>query len=64
MLERVGRFFRTPKGLFLLILLPFLAIGIRVEGWRVVAPGLLAAVLTCAANLDLAWLGLLGNGNP
>lgn len=52
MLERIGRFFRTPKGLFLLILLPFLAIGVRVEGWHVVAPGLFAAVLTCAA-IDL-----------
>jgi Na+-translocating ferredoxin:NAD+ oxidoreductase RnfD subunit len=43
------RFFRTPKGLLLLVLAALAAVAAPVEGLRVVAPGLVAAVAVSAA---------------
>src|SRR5580704_168850 len=43
------RFFRTPKGLLLLVLAGLVAVSAPVEGVRVVAPGLVAAVVVSAA---------------
>jgi Na+-translocating ferredoxin:NAD+ oxidoreductase RnfD subunit len=43
------RFFRTPKGLLLLILAVLAALAAPVEGLRVVAPGLVAAIVVSAA---------------
>jgi len=43
------RFFRTPKGLLLLVLCGLVAVAAPVEGLRVVAPGLVAAVVVSAA---------------
>jgi Na+-translocating ferredoxin:NAD+ oxidoreductase RnfD subunit len=43
------RFFRTPKGLLLLVLALLAAVAAPVEGLRVVAPGLFAAVVVSAA---------------
>ena len=42
---RLRAFFRTPKGLLLPILIALLAIAATVEGFRIVAPGVLSAVL-------------------
>jgi Na+-translocating ferredoxin:NAD+ oxidoreductase RnfD subunit len=47
------RFARTPKGSVLLILLVLLAVTGRVEGARIVGPGVATAVLVCAV-LDAA----------
>lgn len=54
------RFFRTPKGLMLLVLLALLALATPAEGLGLVAPGLLAAV-GIAALLDAAFLRLTGD---
>jgi Na+-translocating ferredoxin:NAD+ oxidoreductase RnfD subunit len=43
------RFFRTPKGLLLLVLAALAAVAAPAEGLRVVAPGLVAAVVVSAA---------------
>jgi Na+-translocating ferredoxin:NAD+ oxidoreductase RnfD subunit len=43
------RFFRTPKGLLLLVLAALAGVAAPVEGLRVVAPGLFAAVVVSAA---------------
>jgi Na+-translocating ferredoxin:NAD+ oxidoreductase RnfD subunit len=43
------RFFRTPKGLLLLVFAGLVAVAAPVEGVRVVAPGLVAAVVVSAA---------------
>jgi Na+-translocating ferredoxin:NAD+ oxidoreductase RnfD subunit len=43
------RFFRTPKGLLLLVFMVLLAIAIPAEGLRTVAPGLAASVALAAA---------------
>src|SRR5262245_48226119 len=48
-------FFRTPKGLLLLILVALVALAAPAEGIRVVAPGLLASV-GAAAAIDAAIL--------
>lgn len=42
---RARRFFRTPKGLLILILALFIAVAATHEGVRAIAPGMLAAVL-------------------
>jgi Na+-translocating ferredoxin:NAD+ oxidoreductase RnfD subunit len=46
------RFFRSPKGLLLVVLAALLAIAVPVEGVRTVAPGLVAAV-GLAAGIDV-----------
>jgi len=51
----VGRFFRTPKGLLLIVLAILAVIAVPHEGVRLVFPGLLAAV-AAAAVLDLVIL--------
>src|SRR5579862_5049496 len=43
------RFFRTPKGLLLIVLAALTAVAAPVEGLRTVAPGLVAAVAGSAA---------------
>ncbi len=50
-------FFRTPKGLLLVILTVFIAAAAPGEGWRVVLPGLLTSVAAAAAvdTLILRW---------
>jgi Na+-translocating ferredoxin:NAD+ oxidoreductase RnfD subunit len=48
-------FFRTPKGLLLLVLLALIALGAPAEGLAVVLPGLAAAVAVAAA-IDLVLL--------
>jgi enediyne biosynthesis protein E5 len=53
--RRAVRFFRTPKGLLILILVVFIAIAGPFEGMRVLLPGLASAVL-CAGLLDAAIL--------
>ena len=47
----IGRFFRTPKGLLIVILTVLAAIAAPHEGLRLVAPGLVSAV-TIAAAID------------
>jgi Na+-translocating ferredoxin:NAD+ oxidoreductase RnfD subunit len=51
------RFFRTPKGLLLLVLCGLVAVAAPVEGLRVVAPGLVAAIVVSAAidGVILRW---------
>jgi len=49
------RFFKTPKGLLLLVFMLLLAIAVPSEGARTVAPGLAAAV-TLAAAIDVVAL--------
>jgi Na+-translocating ferredoxin:NAD+ oxidoreductase RnfD subunit len=55
--QAIRRFFRTPKGLMTLVLLLLLALAVPREGFGVVAPVLVAAVVT-ATLLDgvLIWL--------
>jgi Na+-translocating ferredoxin:NAD+ oxidoreductase RnfD subunit len=50
--DRVTRFFKTPKGLLLIVFAVLLAFAIPGEGLRLVTPGLLGAVLG-AALVDL-----------
>ena len=47
--DSARRFFKTPKGLLLLIFIVLLAIAVPAEGVRTVAPGLAAAVALAAA---------------
>lgn len=54
-LRRIGRFFRTPKGLLTIVLLLLTAIAAPSEGWTLVGPQLAAAV-GLAALIDLAIL--------
>jgi Na+-translocating ferredoxin:NAD+ oxidoreductase RnfD subunit len=51
----VQRFFRTPKGLLLIVLVILVAVAAPGEGIRLVAPGLASAV-GVAALIDLVWL--------
>ena len=46
---RLRKFFKTPKGLLILILAVLIAIAAPKEGWRVVAPGLVSAIAIAAA---------------
>ena len=57
--EAARRFFRTPKGLLLLIFVLLLAVAIPAEGARTVAAGLAAAV-TLAAAIDAVALRIRG----
>jgi Na+-translocating ferredoxin:NAD+ oxidoreductase RnfD subunit len=47
--EAARRFFQTPKGLLTVVFAILLAVAGPSAGWRVVAPGLAAAILTGAA---------------
>jgi len=53
--QSARRFFRTPKGLLLLVLMLLLAIAVPAEGVRTVVPGLAAAV-ALAAGIDVVIL--------
>ena len=53
--DSARRFFKTPKGLLLLVFMLLLAIAVPSEGVRTVAPGLAAAV-TVAAAIDVVGL--------
>jgi Na+-translocating ferredoxin:NAD+ oxidoreductase RnfD subunit len=48
---RLRRFLRTPKGLLIVILLVLTVVAAAHDGWRVIAPGVVSAVLA-AAILD------------
>jgi Na+-translocating ferredoxin:NAD+ oxidoreductase RnfD subunit len=50
--RKVKKFFKTPKGLLILILTAFIAIAAPGQGWSVVLPGLLSAVAVSGA-IDL-----------
>ena len=41
--QALRRFFRTPKGLLIIVLLILTALAAPAEGWRLVAPNLAAA---------------------
>jgi Na+-translocating ferredoxin:NAD+ oxidoreductase RnfD subunit len=56
-LAAVRRFFRTPKGLLIVVLAILTALSAPAEGLATVAPGL-ASAIGAAAILDLVWLRL------
>jgi Na+-translocating ferredoxin:NAD+ oxidoreductase RnfD subunit len=59
-LRKAKKFFKTPKGLLILILAGLIAMAAPGQGWRTVLPGLAAAVAVSAA-LDLFILRLRKN---
>jgi enediyne biosynthesis protein E5 len=54
--SRFARFWRTPKGVLLLVFLPILAVAVAGQGLRTVLPGLLgAAMAACFVELAVSW---------